>query len=461
LNGQFSEGQVLGKFELLAPAAKGGSAIVWAARVLASTGGRKLVAVKTLLDADKQTRSMLSDEAALTLAIQHPNVATLLETGEYAGVPYLVMEWIDGEPLDVCLRAARGGRLPYDVGVDLVRQACQGLHAAHELRGADGELRGLVHRDVSPQNIMVTYDGAVKLVDFGIAKATHRSTRTQLGEIKGKLAYMAPEQVRGAVLDRRVDVFAMGVVLYLLTTGKHPFKATTPAETVRRICFAGAPTPPSTIAADYPPALEPVVMKALAKDPAQRQRTALELATELSQVAAGLVSDRGIWEYLRDLLADRISDRQAFLREALEAAQTRSKARDAPTLPPPRSKSPPWESQETLPLALSREGEASATLSSLRALIVSSAADGIPAPPSETTGVRSTPDSRVRRRVARFAALAAVFVACIVFSLALMPKDSIPRHPAQTSLGAPLRLAERTLATLRTRGAGTDEKPKR
>jgi eukaryotic-like serine/threonine-protein kinase len=440
----FIAGQLLGEYELLAPTAKGGMAMVWVARRVAGPDQGRLVAIKTLLEADEQTRMALHDEGALTIAIRHPNVATLLETGEHEGVPYLVMEWIDGEPLDVVLQhAAKTRGLPIELSLHWVIQACRGLHAAHELRGADGELRGLIHRDISPQNVMVTYDGSVKLVDFGIAKANQRSTHTQLGQIKGKVAYMSPEQVRGTALDRRVDVFAMGIVLYLLTTGRHPFKAQTPAETIRRICFAGPPLLPSQIVSNYPSALEAIVMKALATDRNDRQATALELSEELASVAATLSECSGAG-YLGALLAERIADRRALVTEAIEAADAMQKARNAPTVPPPRSLRPSrGDVEPTLP-EIVRDGETSAnTFSSLRALILS----GVPTTSAGEARVQPIRRSSVRARVALVAAAAAL-AAAAVLSVGVSPEARTAAR-AQTSAGAPLRLVQRTLPVLR------------
>jgi eukaryotic-like serine/threonine-protein kinase len=325
----FEAGHVIGRYELLSPIAKGGMAVVWAARLRGSGGFRKLVAVKLLLCADDQTRAMLFDEAGLVAEIQHPNVAAALDADEYAGVPYLVMEWVDGEPLDVVLQsAAKDGGLPLAVSLDFVTQACRGLHAAHELRDRTGELRGLVHRDVSLQNIMVTYDGTVKLVDFGVATATHRMAETRAGDIKGKISYMAPEQVRGERVDRRTDIFAMGVVLYLLTTGKHPFKAATPGETLQRICFGGPPPPPTAIVPGYSPELSRVVMKALAANRNERHSTARELSDELREVAFARAAECDLGVYLRALMPERIAQRKATLEAAANRANALRESRE-------------------------------------------------------------------------------------------------------------------------------------
>jgi len=444
VKGELSAGEILGGYELLEPVAKGGTALIWAARSIEGDGA--LVAIKTLPGADEQLRLMSRDEAALTNAIRHENVAAVLGTGEHAGTPYMVMEWIDGEPLDVIVQhAARRGGLPFAVAIELVRQAALGLHAAHELRGPDGELRKLVHRDISPQNVMVTYDGMVKLVDFGIAKATNRSAHTQLGQIKGKLAYMAPEQVRAAAVDRRADVFAMGVVLYLITTGRQPFKASTPAETVRRICFAGAPTSPTTINPAYPAALEPVVMKALAKDPAERYATALELSNDLANVAESLGARRDIGNFLQKMLADRIHERRAFLDQALATADARRDRRNAPTVPPPGIRASRPGPQVTGLPRLDYENDETATFSSLQALIVTDAA---PSVASDAGSVLPKPFSRVRRRALPLIALASALAAVAVFSPLVAYRAATSARGVQSSLAAPQRLAAETLLKL-------------
>src|SRR5688572_29692416 len=172
-------GSILGRYELLLPIAKGGMAQVWAARLRGSRGFQKWVAIKTILpDVIDNTRMerMFLEEAQLASQIHHPNVVGTLELGEHEGTLYLVMEWVDGEPLNqVMAKAAGSGGLPLPIAVNLIGQACQGLYAAHELRDDAGVLVGLVHRDVSPQNLLVSFSGTAKLVDFGIAKATARS----------------------------------------------------------------------------------------------------------------------------------------------------------------------------------------------------------------------------------------------------------------------------------------------
>jgi len=321
-------GSVLGRYELLLPIAKGGMAQVWAARLRGSRGFQKLVAIKTILAGvidNTRMEQMFLEEAQLASQIHHPNVVGTLELGEENSALYLVMEWVDGESLSVVMaKAAESGGVPLPIAVNLIGQCCQGLYAAHNLRDESGNLLGLVHRDVSPQNLLVTFSGTAKLVDFGIAKATSKSSGlTEAGEIKGKFAYMAPEQVRGHAIDARTDLFALGILLYLLTTGKHPFRGEHPGATVQNICAEHGPTPPSAFLADYPPALEEVVMKALAKAPDQRFASANEMLTALEAAMPGPLEasfDVQVAEYLKRLFGARATERRAAIRLAQEHA---------------------------------------------------------------------------------------------------------------------------------------------
>jgi eukaryotic-like serine/threonine-protein kinase len=321
-------GSTLGRYELLLPIAKGGMAQVWAARLRGSRGFQKLVAIKTILAGvidNTRMEQMFLEEAQLASQIHHPNVVGTLELGEENSALYLVMEWVDGESLSVVLsKAAASGGVPLPIAVNLIGQACQGLYAAHNLRDESGALLGLVHRDVSPQNLLVTFSGTAKLVDFGIAKATSKASGlTEAGEIKGKFAYMAPEQVRGQAIDARTDLFALGILLYLLTTGKHPFRGEHPGATVQNICSEQPAMPPSAFLPDYPVALEEVVLKALAKDPGQRFASANEMLTALEEAMPGPLEasfDVQVADYLKSLFGTRATERRAAIRMAQEHA---------------------------------------------------------------------------------------------------------------------------------------------
>jgi serine/threonine-protein kinase len=281
-------GDVLGRYELLLPVAAGGMAMVWAARLRGSRGFQKIVAVKTMLpklSEDPQFEKMFLDEASLASRIQHPNVVEVIDLGEQDGVLFIAMEWLDGVPLNQLMKAAKvASGIPLDVAVHFLTHAAEGLHAAHELKDDRGQLVGLVHRDVSPQNIIIGYDGFTKMVDFGLAKATALGDgATRAGQLKGKISYMAPEQVRGDALDRRADLFALGVVLYAVTTGKHPFRRESEGATLFAISSPDPAPAPSKFIEGYPEKLEAVLMKAIAKDPNDRFSTALEMARALEE----------------------------------------------------------------------------------------------------------------------------------------------------------------------------------
>jgi serine/threonine-protein kinase len=322
---ELTPGQSLGRYELLAQVARGGMGQVWAARLKGARGFQKLVAIKTLLPElgnDSRIEQMLLEEARIASLIQHPNVVQTTELGEHHGYLYLVMEWLDGESLAFVLkRAEERGAMPLPVAVNLIAQACRGLHAAHELSNDLGVHLGVVHRDVSPHNVLVTHTGVVKLVDFGIAKAMNQdSSFTENGEIKGKYSYMAPEQVLGEDVDRRADVFSLGITLYLTTTGRHPFKAGDKANVIRAITSDAPAVRPSVYVPGYPAALEAVLMKALAKMPGDRYESAQAMRLALESAVPGAFVPR-FEAQVKDYLAKVMGDRAAARREALRRFQ--------------------------------------------------------------------------------------------------------------------------------------------
>ena len=316
-----AKGQVLGRYELLAPVARGGMGQVWLARLRGARGFQKLVAIKTVLPArgdSGRMERMLFDEARIASLIQHSNVAQTHELGEHAGTLYLVMEWIEGEPLSYLLTCAeqRGG-MPLSVAVNIVAQTLRGLHAAHELVDDAGSLLGVVHRDVSPHNVLVSYEGVAKLLDFGIAKAFNEdSSSTQTGEIKGKFSYMAPEQILGEPIDRRADIFSVGIMLYTVTTGRHPFKTHNSAGVLHSISSQEPAPRPSLVKPGYSRTLEAVVLKALEKSPDKRYASAEEMRLAL-QRAVPHAFNSGVEEQLRGYLNELVGERAALKREAL------------------------------------------------------------------------------------------------------------------------------------------------
>lgn len=269
-------GTRLGPYDLLVPVGSGGMANVWAARVR-STG--QIVALKLLLPELAENpafREMFFDEARIASRVSHPNVATTYELVQDGATLFLVMEFVHGPSL---MRVLRPGpehledppRVPIHprLAARIVADACAGLHAAHELVGPDGRSLGVVHRDVSPHNVLLTADGHVKITDFGVAKALGKSSQTIAGQIKGKLAYMAPEQLTGGGVDRRSDIFALGCVLYELTLGVRPFTGEHDPQVMAAIVMGEYPAP-SAAMAGYPRELEAILARALGNDPDQR-----------------------------------------------------------------------------------------------------------------------------------------------------------------------------------------------
>jgi len=258
---------------------------------------------------DHTAVQMFLDEARLAASLNHQNVAQVFEVGEDSGIHYLAMEYVHGQDLRALLAKAgsQGTRVPLELAMTVVAGAAAGLNHAHERRGADGVPLGIVHRDVSPSNIMIGYDGSVKLLDFGIAKATARSIETQSGIIKGKFAYMAPEQCRGRDVDRRSDVFSLGIILYEISTQHRCFRADSDFDTMHRI-VTGDVVRPTRLIQGYPPALEAIVMKALAVDPQQRYQSAGALLEALEAFAVSSrmsLSTMSLGRFMRDMFGDQ------------------------------------------------------------------------------------------------------------------------------------------------------------
>jgi serine/threonine-protein kinase len=353
---QLDTGTWLGDYELLVPAASGGAASVWAAR-----SGEQGVAVKVILDDfedDPGFRTMFTDEARILQRIDHPNVCKVIAQGEQENTLYLVLEWIDGEPLQILIKeSAASGGVPLHHAVALVRQACAGLHAVHEARGEDGELVGVVHRDVSLQNLMVKLDGTLKVIDFGVAKAGINRHKTTVGETKGKLAYMSPEQARGDVVDRRADVFSLGIVLFQLVTGKHPFAASSEFAMLRRIIGPEQAPRARTLVPDLPATIDEVIAHALSKDIDERFASMDELSRALELAMTGAPQPaKDLTSFVRERLGVRCERRRAAIVRACEmlapAEPTTVESAGALAVPvPPPSPSSPLSSPRSSPLS--------------------------------------------------------------------------------------------------------------
>ncbi|KYF59819.1 hypothetical protein BE08_10865, partial [Sorangium cellulosum] len=319
-------GSTLGRYEILIPVAKGGMAAVWAARLQGTRGFRKIVAIKTMLpdvSDDPDFESMFLDEARVAARVRHPNVVEILDLGEEDDVLYIVMEWVDGETAGTLQRAAKKlGGIPQRIVLRIASQICAGLHNAHELRDDSGALLDLVHRDISPANVLISTAGFVKIVDFGVAKSKGRLHVTRAGGIvKGKTPYLSPEQLAGLPIDRRSDIFSFGALLYVLTTGMHPFRAETELSTVENITIK-APLPPRELNGAIHPELEKIILKALEKDRENRFSTCAEMQRAIDQVASSLgepTTDEDVAAFVRLAIGETQARRAQELRDAIAA----------------------------------------------------------------------------------------------------------------------------------------------
>jgi serine/threonine protein kinase len=323
-------GSTLDRYELLCPLAEGGMATVWLARMRGTRGFEKLVAIKIIkaeLVDDPRFEEMFLDEARIASEIAHPNVAQIIDLGEKNGILYLVMEWVDGESVAKVRKFAAKARVRIPLGLSLriIADACAGLHAAHELKGKDGLALGVVHRDVSPQNILISTAGAVKVIDFGVAKAQNRlATRTRTGVVKGKVQYMAPEQARGEDHDRRVDVWALGVCLYELVADRLPFDGDNPLEVLSRITSDDPPP----IEAVVPQGVRDLVAKALARNPDSRFATSAAMRRAIEAVLGNLGVDSSaedVAAFVDSYMPNRATERQDIVSRALKAAEARAR----------------------------------------------------------------------------------------------------------------------------------------
>ncbi|MGC4095164.1 MAG: serine/threonine-protein kinase [Polyangiaceae bacterium] len=264
---------------------------------------------------------MFLEEGQIVRSIEHPNVVRVYDVGEHQGTLFMSMEWVEGDSLLAVIREARKRRpIPPEMAVKIISDAAAGLHAAHELRGWDGELRNLVHCDISPHNILVGLDGRAKIVDFGVANAT-LSSNDDNERVKGKFSYMSPEQAQGKKLDRRSDVFSLGIVLFELTTGERLFRGDNPAHTLSLVTTAKVPHPRS-VQPDYPDRLAQITLRALERDPARRFQTADELRDALDRYLIEeriMVSHSSVAQLVKRVLGPRIDTLRQSLREALVA----------------------------------------------------------------------------------------------------------------------------------------------
>lgn len=283
--GPTSDPPQIGRYQVIRHLATGGMAQIYLARMDGMASFERHVVLKTILANranDRRFINMFLDEAKLAATLNHQNIAQVYEVDQADGAYYMAMEYVHGENCRAILESSirRGVVIPVELAVLIVSGAAAGLHHAHERKGKSGQALNIVHRDVSPANIMVGYDGGVKVLDFGIAKAEERYTQTIGSTIKGKYGYMSPEQCKGKAIDRRSDIFALGIVLYELTTQRRAFKGRDDFDTMKRI-VAGDLVLPSSLVPGYPPELEGIILKALSSEPEERYSTAQDMIEAL------------------------------------------------------------------------------------------------------------------------------------------------------------------------------------
>ncbi|HET9932024.1 MAG TPA: serine/threonine-protein kinase [Polyangiaceae bacterium] len=321
----FAQQRVIGRYLLGDAIAAGGMATVHFGRLLGPAGFSRTVAIKQLrpgLPSDTESLTTFLDEARLASRIHHPNVVSPIDVVLIANEAFIVMEYVHGESLSRLLKAAPGVPVRPTLAAAVIGQVLFGLHAAHRAVSEDGVPLELVHRDVSPQNILITPEGIARILDFGIAKAARQSHHTMNGVLKGKLAYMAPEQVTSSPVSSRTDIFAAGTVLWEMLTGQRLFLAETPAACVQKILHDPIPAP-SALVDDVPRELDEVVLRALARDPEERFPDAQTMALAVAAAVRSASSlEVGAWvtELCGDSLlerGDRIADFEAMPLEEL------------------------------------------------------------------------------------------------------------------------------------------------
>lgn len=406
---------LLGAYEPLLELATGGMATVYAARRVGAGGFERLVVIKRVhkhLLSSAEFRDMFRDEARVAAQIHHPNVVPVIDVVEWQGELLLVMEYVDSTSLATLLKVIRRAKqlVPPPIVVKSIADTLAGLHAAHEAVDLRGQRLELVHRDVSPQNILVAVDGSSRLIDFGVAKATHRITETRSGSLKGKYAYMSPEQTQARELDRRADLFSVGAVLFEALTGDQLFRGQNEFETMQRITEAPIPNP-SACAPGIPAELDAIVHRALARDREQRYQSAAQMLEDLER-AVRPATTRDVAAYLQTWCGDRLGRRRAALQAILEG-------RVAP-LPAGSGSSKEARPMDGTPASISTFGTSGPVPSN----------GNIPvAPPSSRAGVLAA--------IVSSAAAAGIFVAIWLFGRPAdkppVPVASAPTAPAATT----------------------------
>lgn len=380
--------ETFGRYELLRRIAIGGMGAVYLARQKGPVGFQKLLVLKRLLphlSEDDEFIQMFLDEGRIAAHLNHPNIAQIYDLGDVDGQYFIAMEYVHGEAVGpLGLRAQqRKVTIPLGLKCRIIADAAAGLDAAHNARSPSGRKLALIHRDVSPQNVLVGFNGGVKLIDFGVAKASGKLSQTMVGTIKGKHAYMSPEQARGEPLDQRSDVFGLGTVFYELLTLSRLFKRDTEFATLKAVVGAKL-VPPSELVPEIPKALDAIVLKALARKREERFSTAgeLQLALEEFLMQEKLhATPAHLAAFMRDMYAEELEEERFAAEPTVIHYDPKLAARLAAAAPPGEAK---------------RQGGGSSPAASPVKGAGSSSASASPVPPAQGRGVSSASAAPVR-----------------------------------------------------------------
>jgi len=401
--------RIVGRYAIFDEIASGGMATVFLGRLMGAGGFARTVAIKRLhpqFAKDPEFVAMFLDEARLAARIRHPNVVPTLDVVASKGELFLVMEYVRGEALSRLARAAksRGDKVPLSIVLRILGDAMQGLHAAHEARDERGVSLQIVHRDVTPQNILVGADGVGRLLDFGVAKAAGRAHTTQEGQIKGKLAYMAPEQLTGTGVSRQTDVYAACVVLWEMLAGERLFAGGSETDVIAKLLKRDIRRP-SELTDGVPPMLDDVVMRGLAHDPRERFPTARDLCVALAGCGMAEATGLAVGEWVESLAEEALAQRSARIAEIESQTDVSLRAAEPHPSTPPQSLPPPAGTIPSVP-----------TLAA--APLVSSTRPSSETPEGATNGASiAGVISSVRARVLGAGMVAALILGALVFAL--------------------------------------------
>ena len=348
--------QHFGKYLLLDRIGSGGMAEVFLAKQRGIKGFEKILAIKRILPnltENSEFVTMFINEAKLAALLSHQNIVQIFELGHFENVYYIAMEYVMGKDLRTFLQQTRSLNMPPSIGQILLifTKACAGLDYAHRKKDLGGKDLKIVHRDISPQNILVSYEGEVKLVDFGIAKAASQSSQTRAGMIKGKLAYLSPEQAWGKPLDSRTDIFALGIILYEMLTGKKLYQGDDEFSTLEKVRQAKVDPPPSKLNAEISPELEAIVLRALAKEPRDRYQSVSELQMALEDLMSQRRYDFNtirFTQYIQRLFSAQLEqDSERFRAAELASAETPTQDKSTVVRTVPRKRVAPEPAPST------------------------------------------------------------------------------------------------------------------